>query len=189
MFMPDDFLLSSTGLSPPLAKPTPSPKRGNVWVDCPVPKASPKRNTERTWVIFVPAPNGCLLPAGHSHTKLTLLHSGLVGSLINHPPTHTHTHIYIYIYILSFTDRLFRCITTLQYGYTAWDASSRDRNPADFTSVGYLTPDLCYFQRKKNNFLYFVYIVYINAYRYLESSTYERSNCISVYVAAGRFPY
>ena len=37
------------------------------------------------------------------------------------PHTHTHTHIYIYIYIyiyiLSSTDRLFRCITTLQCGY------------------------------------------------------------------------
>ena len=33
-----------------------------------------------------------------------------------HTHTHTHTRTYIYIYIYSSTDRLFRCITTHQYG-------------------------------------------------------------------------
>ena len=32
--------------------------------------------------------------------------------------THTHTHIHIYIYIHIVINRLFRCITTLQYGLT-----------------------------------------------------------------------
>ena len=52
----------------------------------------------------------------------------------------------IYIYILSFTDRLFHCITT---NSSVWldmqDASSWDQNLADFMSVRYLTPDLLSF--------------------------------------------
>ncbi len=44
---------------------------------------------------------------------------------------------------MSSTDRLFRCITTLQCVCVDMrDASSWDRKPADYTSVGYLTPRL-----------------------------------------------
>ena len=35
-----------------------------------------------------------------------------------------------------------RLTVSLYHGSSVWpDASSRDQNPADFTSVGYLTPD------------------------------------------------
>ena len=55
----------------------------------------------------------------------------------------THTYIYIYIYIYIYSDLL---AVSLYHNSLMWldmrDASSRDRNPADFTSVGYLTPGL-----------------------------------------------
>ena len=47
-----------------------------------------------------------------------MLHHSFIRYIISLTHTRTHTHTPIYIYILSSTNRLFRCITTLQYGYT-----------------------------------------------------------------------
>ena len=53
---------------------------------------------------------------------------------------HIYIYIYIYIYIV-----IHKQTISLYQNSSVWldpqDTSSRDRNPADFTSVGYLTPE------------------------------------------------
>ena len=68
---------------------------------------------------------------------------------------------------------------SLYHKYSVWldtrDASRWDQNPADFTSLGYLTPDLSLFTKRRNFlriwiFIYTLYIyicIYIYIYIYM----------------------
>ena len=61
-------------------------------------------------------------------------------------PIHTETYIYIYIYIYCHTE-----IVSLYPSTIVWvDTSSWDRNPAEFSSVGYLTHEVSSYQSQRN---------------------------------------
>ena len=69
--------------------------------------------------------------------------------------THTHTQIYIYIYIYIYIIYIYRNPHTdfsLNHGPSRY-ASNRDRNPAAFTSAGYLTPELSFLSAYLKEFL------------------------------------
>ena len=106
-----------------------------------------------------------------------------------HTHTHTHTHIYIYICIymcVCVCNVIHRWTVFLYYNSSVWldtrDASSSDRNLADFLSVRYLTIVIL----KMKEFLRMPFYTYVIGYR--ESSILEKSYCVSAHVVAGKFP-
>ena len=82
-----------------------------------------------------------------------------------------YIYIYIHIYFLPLT-------FSLDHNCSVWlvtrDASSWDRNPADFTSFGYLTPkisSLCAWAKEFSTYIF----IYIYAFRLLECSIHLKS--------------
>ena len=101
-----------------------------------------------------------------SRTTSTNVHSAAMWELYDIPHIfytwiiHTHClrtltgyywYIYIYIYISH------RQTVSLHHNSSVWvdmrEAPGWNRNPSDFTSVGYLTPKLSSSQRKRREFL------------------------------------
>ena len=73
----------------------------------------------------------------------------VIWTVHTHTHTHTHTHIYIYIYTYMYVCMYVYRLTFVvpQYhNFSVWldtrDASSWNRNPTDFWSVGHLTPNI-----------------------------------------------
>ena len=81
----------------------------------------------------------------------------------------------------------FKCPTLVWLNTRA--ASCWDRNPADFTSVGYLTPVLSSFSAKEFSAKEFftLKLFFHIRYRITECSIYEKS--FALYVAAGNSPH
>ena len=90
-----------------------------------------------------------------------------------------------YIYVV-----IYRQIVSLFHHSSVWldprDTSSRDRNPGDFTSVRYLTPEPIVFLSVSEGIFYISFLHKL--YRLPEGSIHEKSNCILAYVVAGKFP-
>ena len=78
-----------------------------------------------------------------------------VHELNTHTHTHKHIHIYIYIYGHPQTD----CFIVSQI--SVWlDVSWQVQNPANFTSVGYLTAEQWSFTAKVKEFLTYAFFTY-----------------------------